>query len=157
MNKLMFALAVGMSSTLAGAEVAGIYVLPSDLSTLVTVHQNGNTLMVLQHTPMTQVYQGVDVGDGQQVTPVAPYSLTYLIGQLSADGKGSTALGSAAAGACSASYDLQFSATGLRMNLQGLYQTSAGTQQGIDCAALSTKLKEDQQATGGSPLMVRVF
>lgn len=157
MSKLLLALVVGVFSPMVWAEVAGIYVSPNDPSSIVTVHQNGNTLVVLQHTLMTPVYQGVDVGDGQQMLPVAPYSLTYLIGQLSADGKNSTALGSAAAGACSASYGLQFSEAGLRMNLQGIYQAAAGTQQGIDCAVLSTKLKEDQQAAGGAPLMVRIF
>lgn len=158
MNKLLFALAVWAFSPMALAEVAGIYISANDPSLIVTVHQNGNTLVLLQHTPvMTYGEIGVDVGDGQYAQTAAIYSLTYLIGQLSADGKNSTAMGTAAAGACSATYSLQFSDAGLRMNLQGMYQAFTGVQQGIDCIALSTKLKENQQSAGGAPLLVRVF
>lgn len=155
MNKLFGVLVWCMLSSAVQAQVGGIYVSAADPSQFVTVHQNGNTLVVLQNIPAS-TGGGVELGNGQYVNATL-YALTYSVGQLAADGKTSALIGTAAAGACSASYAAQFSDLGLRMTLQGVYQNSAGSMQGIDCAALSTKLIEDQKNAGGVPLLTRIF
>ncbi|MBS4099289.1 MAG: hypothetical protein KGZ83_20960 [Sulfuricella sp.] len=154
MKKLLVATLVVLSTQVACADVGGIYLSPDDPALVVTVHQNGNTLVVLQHNPVA-AYSTIDLGDGQAAVPTLLNSLSYYVGQLSADAKSSTVIGLAAAGTCGGVYQIQFSANALSMSLKGLQQTTAGTNQGIDCATLSTKLKSAEQ--GGAPTLVRIF
>lgn len=84
------------------------------------------------------------------------YTMTYQIGQLTADGQSATVVGSGAAGACSAIYQLQFSDAGLRLSLRSM-QNPSSIVTVIDCPALATKLKEDQQAAGGAKVLIKIF
>lgn len=155
MYKLFGALVLCVLSPAVQAQVGGIYVSAADPSQFVTVHQNGNTLVVVQNTP-APAGGGVELGNGQYVNATL-YALTYSVGQLAADGKSSALIGTAAGGACATSYAALFSDVGLRMTLQGVYQNAAGSMQGIDCAALSSKLIEDQRNAGGAALLTRIF
>lgn len=156
MKKFLFALATLLLSPLVQAEVAGVYLSSADPALIVTVHHNGNSLLVLHHAP-TLYGATLDMGNGQSVTPLAGNALTYLLGQLSADGQSATVIGTGAGGLCAATYQLKFSDAGLRMSLQALQATAISAQFGVDCPALATQQKADEQSVGGAPLLVKIF
>lgn len=136
MKKFLFALVALLLSPLALAEVAGVYLSSTDPALIVTVHHNGNSLLVLHHAPLASG-ASLDIGNGQIVTPLTGNTLTYLLGQLSADGQSATAIGTGAGGLCAATYQLKFADAGLRMSLQALQATAMSGQLGMDCPAFN--------------------
>lgn len=155
MKKVLAGLAVAFCAQLAQAEVAGVYVANNDLARVYTVTRNGNSILLLQHQA-DPAYSSTNVEDGQMVSPANMYTMTYQLGQLTADGQAATVVGTGAAGACLATYKLQFADAGLRLTLLSM-QGGQSAVTPIDCAGLATKLKADQQAAGGSTALTKIF
>ncbi len=155
MQQFLAGLAVILCSPLALAEVAGIYMATDDPAQLVSVTRNGNSVLLVHQQAAPEV-GGVAVSDDQYAASVMVYAMTYQIGQLSADGQSATVIGTGAAGACRASYQLQFSDAGLRRTLLSM-QTPANSVYGVDCTALAGKWIAAQKTAGGAPLLTKVF
>lgn len=155
MKRAIAGLAVVFFAQLAQAEVAGIYVAADDPGRIYTVSRNGNSILLLQHRA-EPAYASTNFEDGQAAYPVSMYTMTYQLGQLTADGQSATVVGSGAAGVCSATYKLQFSDAGLRLSLLGM-QNPLGAAVAIDCPALATRQKADQQAAGGGTALIKIF
>lgn len=155
MKKVLTGLALAFCAQWAQAEVTGVYVAGDEPANVYTVSRNGNSILLLQHL-VDPVSSSAHFEDGQGTSPVNMYTMTYQIGQLTADGQSATVVGSGAAGACSAIYQLQFSDAGLRLILRSM-QNPSSIVTVIDCPALATKLKADQQAAGGAKVLIKIF
>jgi hypothetical protein len=124
-------------SSLAAGPWDGIYQTgPTDY---LSIHQNGNTVIVGQFSTFSSLGLNVDIGDGQRFFPQRADVWNLLSGEL--NGSSATLTGEVSYGACLANYTITFQPGAAFIARNYFSNTQAGAAQGIDCAALFQLLR----------------
>ena len=130
-------LALSSQISLAAGPWDGIYQTgPMDY---LSVHQNGNTVIVGQFSTVPPLGSIVNIGDGQRFFPPRADVWDLLSGELK--GTSATLTGEVSYGACHANYSISFRTGGAFIARNFFSNTEAGTAQGVDCDALFRVLR----------------
>lgn len=130
-------LAFAWQSSFAGGLWDGIY--QTGPMEYLSVHQNGNRLIVGLFSTTPPFGTTVNVGDGQRFFPQRADTWELLSGEL--EGASATLTGEVSYGACQANYTMFFQPGGAFIARNFFTNTTAGTAQGVDCAALFRLLR----------------
>lgn len=134
---VLFLLALSGQISLAAGPWDGIYQTgPMDY---LSVHQNGNTVIVGQFSTYPPLGSTVNIGDGQRFFPPRADVWDLLSGEL--NGASAALTGEVSYGACHANYTISFRPGAAFVARKSFSNTEAGTAQGVDCAALFQVLR----------------